>query len=47
VELEEIQKQYGDPRRTSIASDEGEVEYTGEDFIVDEDGVVMCRATGG
>src|SRR5690242_16464249 len=39
VEIEEIQKKYGDPRRTSIASDEGEAEYTAEDFIVEEDNV--------
>jgi DNA gyrase subunit A len=46
VELEEIQKKYGDPRRTSIASDEGEVEYTAEDFIVDEDNVVIVSRDG-
>ena len=40
VEIEEIQKKYGDARRTSIASDEGEAEYTAEDFIVEEDNVV-------
>src|SRR4030095_2079702 len=36
VEIEEIQKKYGDARRTSISSDEGEAEYTAEDFIVEE-----------
>ncbi len=46
VELEEIQKKYGDARRTSIASDEGEVEYTAEDFIVDEDNVVIVSRDG-
>ena len=28
VEIEEIQKKYGDARRTAISSDEGEAEYT-------------------
>jgi DNA gyrase subunit A len=46
VELEEIQKKYGDPRRTTIASDEGESEYTAEDFIVDEDNVVILSRDG-
>src|SRR5204863_6388111 len=39
-EIEEIQKKYGDPkadkRRTSIASDTSEPEYTADDFIVEE-----------
>jgi DNA gyrase subunit A len=46
VEIEEIQKKYGDPRRTSIASDEGEAEYSAEDFIVDEDNVVLVSRDG-
>jgi DNA gyrase subunit A len=46
VEIEEIQKKYGDPRRTSIASDEGEAEYTAEDFIVEEDNVVIVSRDG-
>ena len=46
VEIEEIQKKYGDARRTSIASDEGEVEYTAEDFIVEEDNVVLVSRDG-
>ncbi|HEY0875426.1 MAG TPA: DNA topoisomerase IV subunit A [Vicinamibacterales bacterium] len=46
VELEEIQKKYGDARRTQIASDEGEVEYTAEDFIVEEDNVVIVSRDG-
>src|SRR5437588_418043 len=44
-ELEEIQKLYGDAkvdkRRTSIESDSGEPEYTPDDFIVEEDNVVI------
>ncbi|HVL70245.1 MAG TPA: DNA topoisomerase IV subunit A [Vicinamibacterales bacterium] len=46
VELEEIQKKYGDPRRTTISSDEGEAEYSAEDFIVDEDNVVVVSRDG-
>ena len=46
VELEEMQKKYGDARRTAIASDEGEAEYTAEDFIVDEDNVVVVSRDG-
>jgi DNA gyrase subunit A len=46
VEIEEMQKKYGDPRRTKISSDEGEVEYTAEDFIVDEDNVVLVSRDG-
>jgi DNA gyrase subunit A len=46
VEIEEMQKKYGDPRRTSISSDEGEVEYTAEDFIVEEDNVVLVSRDG-
>jgi DNA gyrase subunit A len=46
IELEEIQKKYGDPRRSAIASDEGEAEYTAEDFIVEEDNVVIVSRDG-
>jgi DNA gyrase subunit A len=46
VEIEEIQKKYGDPRRSQIASDEGEAEYTAEDFIVEEDNVVLVSRDG-
>jgi DNA gyrase subunit A len=45
-ELEHIQKQYGDHRRTKISSDEGESEYTAEDFIVEEDNVVIVSRDG-
>jgi DNA gyrase subunit A len=45
-ELEDIQKKYGDPRRTKISSDEGESEYTAEDFIVEEDNVVIVSRDG-
>ena len=46
VEIEEIQKKYGDARRTAISSDEGEAEYTAEDFIVEEDNVVIVSRDG-
>src|SRR4051794_15843592 len=46
VEIEEIQKKYGDARRTKISSDEGEAEYTAEDFIIDEDNVVLVSRDG-
>jgi DNA gyrase subunit A len=46
VEIEEIQKKYGDPRRTSISTDEGEAEYSAEDFIVEEDNVVLVSRDG-
>ena len=45
-EIEDIQRKYGDPRRTSISSDEGEAEYTAEDFIVEEDNVVIVSRDG-
>jgi DNA gyrase subunit A len=46
VEIEEIQKKYGDARRTQIASDAGEEEYSAEDFIVEEDNVVIVSRDG-
>jgi DNA gyrase subunit A len=46
VEIEQIQKTYGDTRRTAIASDAGEAEYTAEDFIVEEDNVVVVSRDG-
>jgi DNA gyrase subunit A len=46
VEIEEMQKKYGDHRRTLISSDEGEAEYSAEDFIVEEDNVVIVSRDG-
>jgi DNA gyrase subunit A len=50
AELEEIQRTYGDPkvdkRRTIISSDAGETEYTQDDFIVEEDNVVIISRDG-
>jgi DNA gyrase subunit A len=49
-EIEDIQKKYGDSkvdkRRTSIASDTGEPEYSADDFIVEEDNVVIVSRDG-
>jgi DNA gyrase subunit A len=46
AEIEQIQKQYGDARRSDIASDAEEVEYSAEDFIVEEDNVVIVSRDG-
>jgi DNA gyrase subunit A len=49
-EIAEVQKAYADPkkdrRRTTLASDADEVEYTADDFIVDEDNVVIVSRDG-
>src|SRR3954470_7786018 len=45
-ELEAISSKYGDKRRPTIASDSGEPEYSAEDFIVDEDNVVIVSRDG-
>jgi DNA gyrase subunit A len=49
-ELEHILKTYADPkkdkRRTELASDADEIEYTADDFIVDEDNVVIVSRDG-
>jgi DNA gyrase subunit A len=45
-EIEDIQQRYGDARRTRISSDAGEAEYTAEDFIVEEDNVVIVSRDG-
>jgi DNA gyrase subunit A len=49
-EIELIQKTYGspktDPRRTRIESVSDEVEYSADDFIVDEDNVVLVSRDG-
>jgi DNA gyrase subunit A len=46
AELGEIQAKYGDKRRTIIASDTGEQEYSADDFIVEEDNVVIVSRDG-
>src|SRR5215831_15810440 len=45
-ELEDISKRYGDKRRTAIESDEGEQAFSADDFIVDEDNVVIVSRDG-
>jgi DNA gyrase subunit A len=45
-ELEAISRTYGDKRRTVIASETGEAEYTADDFIVEEDNVVILSRDG-
>jgi DNA gyrase subunit A len=45
-ELEEVQEKYGDKRRTVIASDSREPEYSADDFIIDEDNVVIISRDG-
>ena len=46
TELEEVGSKYGDKRRTVISSDSGETEYTPDDFIVEEDNVVIVSRDG-
>ena len=50
IEIEEVRRKYGDPktdpRRTEISTDEGEAEYSAEDFIVEEDNVVIVTRDG-
>jgi DNA gyrase subunit A len=45
-ELDEVSTRYGDKRRTAIASDSGEPEYSADDFIVEEDNVVIVSRDG-
>ena len=49
-EITEIQKRYGnlksDPRRTVIQSEAEDVEYTADDFIVEEDNAVLLSRDG-
>jgi DNA gyrase subunit A len=45
-ELEEVAERYGDKRRTLIESDADETEYTPDDFIVEEDNVVIVSRDG-
>jgi DNA gyrase subunit A len=46
AELEEVGSKYGDKRRTVIASDSDETEYKPDDFIVEEDNVVIVSRDG-
>jgi DNA gyrase subunit A len=46
TEIEEVHQKYGDKRRTTIESDAGEQEYSSDDFIVEEDNVVILSRDG-
>jgi DNA gyrase subunit A len=46
AELEEVSSKYGDKRRTTIASDSAEPEYSADDFIVEEGNVVIVSRDG-
>ena len=45
-DIEDVQKKYGDKRRTIIASGLEEPEYSAADFIVEEDNVVIVSRDG-
>jgi len=45
-ELAEIRKTYGDARRSEITGEAPDEEYTAEDFIIDEDNVVVLTRDG-
>jgi DNA gyrase subunit A len=45
-EIEAVSKAYADPRRTEITGEAPEEEYTADDFIVDEDSVVIVTRDG-
>jgi len=45
-EIEDVSARYGDKRRSAIASDSEEPEYRPDDFIVEEDNVVIVSRDG-
>jgi DNA gyrase subunit A len=45
-EIEDMHQKYGDKRRTAIESDAGEQEYRPDDFIVEEDNIVIVSRDG-
>jgi DNA gyrase subunit A len=45
-ELQEVGTKYGDKRRTAIEGDSSETEYSADDFIVEEDNVVIVSRDG-
>ena len=45
-EIEEVAKKYGDARRSEIVGEAPEEDYTAEDFIIDEDSVVVVTRDG-
>ena len=46
AEIELVQKTYGDARRSEISREVEETEYTADDFIIDEDNVVIVSRDG-
>jgi DNA gyrase subunit A len=46
AEIEQVQKAYGDARRTEIAGGVEEEEYSADDFIIEEDNVVVISRDG-
>src|SRR5688572_280520 len=45
-ELEDIQKTYGDARRSEMVGEAPEEDYTEEDFIIEEDNVIIVTRDG-
>ncbi len=46
AEIEEVQKLHGDERRSKITGEVDEEEYTADDFIIEEDNVVVVSRDG-
>jgi DNA gyrase subunit A len=46
TEIEQVQKTYGDARRSEITGEVDEAEYTADDFIIEEDNVVLVTRDG-
>jgi DNA gyrase subunit A len=46
AEIEEVQKLHGDERRSKIVGEVDEEEYTADDFIIEEDNVVVVSRDG-
>ncbi len=46
TEIEEVRHRYGDARRTTIAVEDEAAEYSADDFIVEEDNVVILSRDG-
>jgi DNA gyrase subunit A len=46
AEIEAVQKAHGDPRRSEITGEAPEEDYTADDFIIDEDNVVVVTRDG-
>ncbi len=46
TEIELVQKTYGDARRSEISRDVEETEYTADDFIIEEDNVIIVSRDG-